>query len=93
MQRLIDEAKKSRQQVRRVQKKSKYEGNLGPVGAFVDNLAQEASLGYSDEIAGGMKALFTGKPYEEARQEEMARLQAHRTKPVSYTHLTLPTKA
>lgn len=58
----------------------------GMIESGLRGAAQGATLGFADEIAGGAEALFTKKPYEQARDESRANFKrAKDANPGTYT--------
>lgn len=59
--------------------------DVGMLESGLRGAAQRATFGFADEIAGGAEALFTDKPYEEARDESRAAFsEAEQANPGSY---------
>lgn len=58
----------------------------GKIESAARGLAQGASMGFADEITGGLESLFTDKPYEQARDESRANYaRAKDANPSTYT--------
>lgn len=57
----------------------------GQLESGLRGLAQGASMGFADEITGGVESLFSDKPYEQARDESRANYQAaQKDNPITY---------
>jgi len=55
-------------------------------GSFLRGLAQEATFGYADELAGALESAFTSKTYRQARDESRAAYaKAEADNPTAYT--------